>query len=245
MNSASLELKFIAERIRNRFGLIDSFENSVWDPKVMDVPPGHRFLVISPHPDDDAIGCMGTLLKLHDDGKSVRILYACMQTGNFSSDARLKEIENAVNESGILDYRLNNSSYPDLENLKDMIQTEISDFNPDAIFVPSPFENHNEHLRAFRAVVDILKDDDSIDIIMYEVWGALMPNLVIPVTETMDRKLSVIRMHKTQMEDIDYVKMTRGINEYRAAMNRISGYAESFLSLSGKDAHEILNRCIK
>ena len=235
MSSASLELKFITEKIRKRFRVIDSLEGTTWDPKVMDLPPGNRFLVVSPHPDDDAIGCMGTLLKLHDRGAKIRTLYASMQQGNFSADERLAEINAAIYESGILDHRLNRAAFPNTHDLKELISEEIADFQPDVIVIPSPFENHDEHLRSFHAVADLLENDQKTNVLMYEVWGALMPNLVVPSTETRDKKLSVIRLHGTQMADIDYVRMVRGINEYRAAMNRLNGYAESFLYMPGKD----------
>lgn len=242
MNSTSLELRLITEKIRNRFGVLDSFENTAWDAKILDQPPGNRFLVISPHPDDDAIGCMGTLLKLHDHGAEIRILYASIQEGTFSQSTRMQEIMMAIEESGICNYKLNNSHYPDMESLKRQIMAELSEFKPDTIFVPSPFENHNEHLRAYHALADILSDDDQTNVIMYEVWGALMPNLIVPISETMDRKLNIIRLHRTQMEDIDYVRMMRGLNEYRAAMNRLDGYAESFLYMSGKDMKKVFQR---
>lgn len=235
MHSASLELKFITEKLRRRFGVMDSLEGTAWDPKVMDVPPGNRFLVISPHPDDDAIGCMGTLLKLHDNGSEIRILYASIQTGNFTPDERMSEINASIKESDILNYRLNKTPFPNSADLKSIISDEIFTFEPDTILVPSPFENHDEHLRAFHAVADLLENNENINVLMYEVWGALMPNLVVPISETMEKKLSVIRMHGTQTEDVDYVRMVRGINEYRAAMNRLNGYAESFLYMPGKD----------
>lgn len=235
MHSASLELKFITEKLRRRFGVMDSLEGTAWDPKVMDIPPGNRFLVISPHPDDDAIGCMGTLLKLHDSGSEVRTLYASIQTGNFTLDERLSEINAAIKESDILNYRLNKTPFPNSADLKSIISDEIYTFEPDTILVPSPFENHDEHLRAFHAVADLLENNENINVLMYEVWGALMPNLVVPISETMEKKLSVIRLHGTQMDDIDYVRMVRGINEYRAAMNRLNGYAESFIFMPGRD----------
>lgn len=235
MHSASLELKFITEKLRRRFGVMDSLEGTAWDPKVMDIPPGDRFLVISPHPDDDAIGCMGTLLKLHDNGLEIRTLYASMQAGNFTPDERLFEINAAIRESGILNCRLNKASFPNSADLKSIISDEIFTFEPDTILVPSPFENHDEHLRAFHAVADLLENNENINVLLYEVWGALMPNLVVPISETMEKKLSVIRTHGTQMADIDYIRMVRGINEYRAAMNRLNGYAESFMYVPGKD----------
>ena len=57
----------------------------------MEIPPGNRFLVISPHPDDDVIGCGGTIAKLIDAGKEVRVVYMSIQT-DIQLTTRLDEI---------------------------------------------------------------------------------------------------------------------------------------------------------
>ena len=38
------------------------------DPRLISRPPGSHVLVLSPHPDDDAIGPGGTLVKQHEAG---------------------------------------------------------------------------------------------------------------------------------------------------------------------------------
>ncbi|NLK25230.1 MAG: hypothetical protein GX307_01465 [Euryarchaeota archaeon] len=58
-----------------------------------------------------------------------------------------------------------------------------------------------------------------------------MPNLVVPVSNVMERKLAAVREHGTQCADIDYVRLSRGINGYRAAASALDGYAEAFMHM--------------
>ncbi|MDW5563185.1 MAG: PIG-L deacetylase family protein [Methanomassiliicoccus sp.] len=233
IQAARLELKFIAEKMRNRFTVPDRLEGTAWSPKVMDLPPGERFLVLSPHPDDDAVGCGGTIIKLLDAGKAVRVVYFSMQEGNFTPEDRRKEIDAALAHLRVKDVRRRESAvFPSPKEAAATIDEEISAFKPDAVFMPSPFENHNEHIRTFESFLRAVEGrGDGPDAIMYEVWGALMPNLLVPVTGVWERKSTAIRDHGTQVREIDYTRSSQGLNGYRAASMAIDGYAEAFLYL--------------
>jgi LmbE family N-acetylglucosaminyl deacetylase len=233
MQAARLELKFIAEKMRNRFTVPERLEGTAWSPKVMDLPPGERFLVLSPHPDDDAVGCGGTIIKLLDAGKAVRVVYFSMQEGNFTAEQRRREIDAALLHLGVKDVRRRESAaFPSPKDAAAIIAEEISSFRPDGVFVPSPFENHNEHIRTFESFLGAVEGSgDGPDAIMYEVWGPLMPNLLVPVTKVWERKSAAVRDHGTQVKEIDYARAMQGLNGYRAATMALDGYAEAFLHL--------------
>jgi LmbE family N-acetylglucosaminyl deacetylase len=226
----------IAERLRNRFSVAGRLEGTAWSPKVLDLPPGHRFLVLSPHPDDDAVGCGGTIIKLLDSGAEVRVVYLSIQDGDFTRDLRRNEISQALGHLGVKDHRLREDEFPSAREAVGLISEELRSYEPDGVFVPSPFENHNEHLRTFEAylgAVDGVKERP--DALMYEVWGALMPNMLVPVDTVMPRKVQAILEHWTQVRDIDYVRVVQGMNGYRAATSGLDGYAEAFLHLPSAD----------
>ena len=197
----------------------------------MELPPGELFLVVCPHPDDDAVGCGGTILKLLDAGKKVRVIYLSIQEGNFTRKARLEEIHRALDRMGVTDHMLREDDFPSAREATDIVVRELGK-RYDGVFIPSPFENHDHHLRTFQACAEALRRTGTgPDIIMYEVWGTLMPNLVVPVSNVMERKLAAVREHGTQCADIDYVRLSRGINGYRAAASALDGYAEAFMHM--------------
>jgi hypothetical protein len=100
-----MELRFIAERIRQRVRRFSDFASTAWNPRLVDIPPGERFLVLAPHPDDDVIGCGGTILRLLAARKSVRIVYLSIQSSrDFSKTERLEEIAESLAILGVKDY---------------------------------------------------------------------------------------------------------------------------------------------
>jgi len=234
MRGASLELRLITERMRNRFSVPGRLEGTAWWPKVMDLPPGRRFLAVCPHPDDDAVGCGGTIIKLRDSGADVRVMYLSIQDGAFTRQERRDEIYAALGRLGVDDFALMEQEFPSPSDASEAIRRQLRAFNPDAVLLPSPFENHNEHLRTFEAFLPASKGWGG-DVVMYEVWGALMPNLLVPVTDVMDRKAAAIAEHGTQTRDVDYVKAARGMNSYRAAASGLEGYAEAFMHMTASD----------
>ena len=226
-----MELRLITEKLKNRFSVPGKLEGTAWSPKIMDLPPGERFLVIAPHPDDDAVGCGGSIIKLVDAGKQVRILFLSIQDGDFTREHRKGEIQRSIGHMGIVDHVLHEIPFPPSKEASRLIAQELSS-GYDAVFVPSPFENHDHHLRAFEACADALRSGGaSPDIIMYEVWGTLMPNLLVPIKDVMDRKVAAVKEHGTQCADIDYERVVRGINGYRAAASALDGYAEAFMHM--------------
>jgi LmbE family N-acetylglucosaminyl deacetylase len=245
VQSTKLELRLIAEKMRKRFSIPRRLEGTSWSPKIMDLPPGRRFLVVSPHPDDDAIGCGGTIIKLTDEGAEVKVVYLSMQEGDFTSKQRRVEIEAALGHLGVHDHYIREMSdmdFPSLSEATAIVLGEMERYNPDAVFAPSPFENHDQHLRTFEAVLRASASvDDPPDAILYEVWGTLMPNLIVPVSRVMPRKIRAIKEHGTQVSEIDYIRLAQGMNGYRAAASGLEGYAEAFMHLPSGDLEHIFS----
>lgn len=226
-----MELRLIMEKLRNRFTVPTRLEGTSWNPKVMELPPGERFLVVAPHPDDDAVGCGGSIIKLVDAGKKVRVAYLSIQEGDFTIEHRRGEISRALEHLGVADHVLHETPFPSARDASRIIAEELSS-GYDAVFIPSPFENHDHHLRTFEACADALRStDERPNLIMYEIWGTLMPNLLVPISEVMERKVAAIQEHGTQCADIDYERVARGMNGYRAAASALDGYAEAFMHM--------------
>lgn len=240
----SLELRLIKEKVSRRMQAA-TLVGSAWDPKTVELPPGERFLVVSPHPDDDVIGCGGTIIKARARGKAVRICYLSLPARDAPSpEARMAETEGALRLMGVTDFSIRREEFPaTVDAVAEHLSQEIERFGPDCVLVPSPLENQDQHLMAFEGHVKALSALKSeAATALYEVWNPLIPNMLVDVTAQMEAKLQGIAAHASQVKVVDYVRLAKGLSEYRAAMATLPGSVEAFLYLEKKDLLRMFGR---
>ncbi|MDD1755400.1 MAG: PIG-L family deacetylase [Methanomassiliicoccales archaeon] len=240
--SVKLELKLIYTKIAKRVGVGKSLAQSSWNPKFVDVPPGKRMLVLSPHPDDDAIGLGGTIIKLRERGLEVRVVYLSLPEDEVHTHVeRKKEALEALETMGVGDYSIPEGGFPEPGLLRDLIIKELKDYHPDLVFVPSPLENHNQHLATFSAYLEALKYVSDVDTALFEVWGMTVPNMAVDITLQAERKAKAISAHTSQTKLVDYITMSKALNQYRAISCGHPGQAEVFLWLDRKEMLKLFN----
>ena len=155
---------------------------------------GNRILVFAAHPDDEVLGCGGTIAFHRSKGNAVGV---CYLSEGISSRLSLKEFENknawskdlnereqmAKNASKILDFeiidflRLPNlrlKNLPLLDITKQLIKI-IKDFQPDTVYVNFPGDLNSDHGVMFEATYAALRPSNIHDvknILCYEVLSS-------------------------------------------------------------------------
>lgn len=213
-------------------------------PAIVETPPGSRVAVLSPHPDDDILGCGGVLAKHAKAGTSITSIY--MTDGRkgdptFSSEDELvmerqKEARAACEVVGITHLEFLRAPDQGLRvttKLVKQLEQILTKYNPNLIYTPFFLDNHIDHFETNRILVQAAKTLDPQTIIaMYETWTPLVsPDMVTEITGVMDIKEKAIRCHKTQMKVINFITAFRGLSAYRAAFARIEGFAEAFIHM--------------
>lgn len=220
--------------------------------KIVSPPDGDNVLVISPHPDDDVIGCGGTIIKHRKLGQRVTTLY--LHNGNRGNRQRIRdnsliskrkrEVQNAAQILGVeklifwgyADGKLT-ISRPIIEAMK----TLILQVKPEIFYLPSLLDDHPDHfmtnklfLTTYRKLQKEKKDYDidSTKIFAYEVWTPIYPNRLVDITEVMPQKRQALEQHQTQLRSRPYVEAMMSLNRFRSALNIDGGYAEAFFECS-------------
>jgi len=204
-----------------------------------------KVLVLAPHPDDEIIGCGGTLL-LHKLEKS-RI--KCVYLNRSEQSIFLKNIplnnRVALREKEVSDvagylcfenyyflYDVNIKS-PDNE-ASSALSDIVNSFNPDVLMLPWYGENHVEHklftllLKNTRLELGILKYSK---VLAYEVWSPIpIPTITIDITSVFPEKKFLLKKYKSMLKNMNYMAAMEGLNSYRSIYNQNGkGYAEVFL----------------
>lgn len=199
-------------------------------------------LVLAPHPDDEAIGCGGTICLHHDRGDRIFVVFLTsgeLGLKDISRERawriREKEAERSCETLGVSgfsflrypDWYLSDYSQPAAEALAGILTKE----SPSIIYLPHDGEWHPDHhisLTIARGALDAVPDC-APTLLTYEVWTPLSTYYhVEDVTGVMNRKLKAIRRHRSQVRALAYDRAIRGLNAYRGVTAGGCRYAEIF-----------------
>jgi LmbE family N-acetylglucosaminyl deacetylase len=206
-----------------------------------------RVLVISPHPDDESIGCGGTLRNHAVRGDEVRVVFLTSgEKGGHGrppdETARLREQEaraaaDLLGVGEIAFWREPDGAVRSTPGLVARMRDELTTFRPDVVYVPHDREQHPDH----RAAVELLRaalagpGAERPEVLMFEVWTPLESfDHVEDVSEAVAVKVAAIRAHASQCAAMKFDEAILGLNRYRGEMHSWPGgdYAEVFRRLT-------------
>jgi N-acetylglucosamine malate deacetylase 1 len=199
-----------------------------------------RVMVVAPHMDDEVIGCGGTLLLHRALGSEVRVVFVSDSSGAVDDPAlakKLRDIRHAemtkvrevlalesVVELGFPDGSLMRHE----EAIASRLAEELRTFRPAQVLCPFPTDSHADH----QATAVSLGRATQLagwqgEVLAYEVWSTLWPNMAVDIGAVGDEKARLIRMYASEMGDRDYAAALLGLNRYRGMQHRIE-LAEAF-----------------
>lgn len=204
-----------------------------------------HILVISPHPDDDAIGCGGTLYSHVVHGDSVYSIYLTSgEKGGHglsqeeTGPLREQEAKNAAQILGITQiefWRQPDGALCSTPELIEKLRNVVKSLQPQILYVTHEMEMHPDHKVAAEIVRNTLSDQDSSIIKplvrMFEVWTPLQSmDDIVDISPYIEVKIAAIRKHKSQCDVLRFDDAFRGLSRYRGEMFSWPqrGYAEIF-----------------
>ena len=216
----------------------------------IEAPEGTNFLVIAPHPDDEVLGCGGTVLKLTGGGAAVDVLLAT--TGASVADIRMRsvrrrEAERAAERLGVR--RLVSWDMPDNtlgtrhEQASAALLRLLEEERYDAVFLPSPLEAHDDHAATARifAQAQSQAPHDLPACYAYEVWTPLIPNRFVDISDWVEMKRAALAEYSSQLELKDLVAPCLGLNAYRALFGaQTTTHAEAFIHVTARQLSSLV-----
>jgi N-acetylglucosamine malate deacetylase 1 len=209
---------------------------------------GQQVLVVAPHPDDEAIGCAGTLLLHAQAGDRVCVAIATdggrsMAMTEHGSICRQRRLE--ANDAARLMQvdRLEWIGLPEGEwntpELQQALAALLEVIQPDIIYAPSRIDFHPEHFRVAHALALALGGSGSAAtrharLRIYQVQVPLNPlvtNLVADVSAVKSASEAALRAYVSQAGSIQGAYRQR---RYGASWHGIDGQAEEFCELTSQ-----------
>lgn len=195
-----------------------------------------EILIIAAHPDDEILGCGGTITKLSKNNiVSALILVDAItsRTGDFSNEERkdLKmETKNSHDIIGIKNTFF--ESFPDNEfdklpllNLIKTVSNYIEKIKPDIIFTHHHGDLNIDHRKTFQAVLTACRPQPNLkhpDIYCFEIpsatdWqtylgeNSFRPNIFIDISDTINLKLKALECYESEMRDYPHSRSIKGV----------------------------------
>jgi len=210
-----------------------------------------RIIVISPHPDDEAIGCGGTIAAHVDNGDIVHVIF--LTSGENGGHGRSSEEtintreEEAKVAANILDtadtefWKEPDGSFEASEINITRLVNKIKAFKPTLIYVPHYNEEHPDHKSAAllveRSINALNETLEKPAVYMYEVWTPMQKlDHIQDISSYVEIKRKAIEAHKSQCSVLNFAEAILGLNRYRGEMHSWPGgdYAEVFVKMNNK-----------
>jgi len=183
-----------------------------------------KILIVAPHPDDEVIGCGGTIAKYSRKGDEV---FLCIVTKAYKPDwseeflkNRPKEIEKAnkilsIKKTYFLDFPTAKLDTIPQKELNDSISNIVKEIDPEIVFAPYEGDLNKDHRLIFEAVLVATKPKPGSSVkrlLSYEnlsetEWGRsltkkmFIPNVYIDISDTLKEKLGAMKAYKSELKE--------------------------------------------
>lgn len=214
----------------------------------------NKVVVISAHPDDEVLGCGGTLLKHIEQKDEISwiIITNIFEENGFSKErvySRQLEIEKVAKQLGIKNlYKLD---YPTMQLEPGILPSVISkiskifgEINPEVIYVMNRSDAHSDHRVSFDAVIACTKSfryPSIKKVLMYECISetefapalperVFQPNYFVDITGHFSKKVEIMKIYASELGEHPFPRSIRNIEAlatFRGASVGVE-YAEAF-----------------
>jgi N-acetylglucosamine malate deacetylase 1 len=200
-------------------------------------------LVLAAHPDDEVLGCGGTIAKYAKQGEDiVSVIFSDGNPIKSSKDFIVKRRKESIAASKILGvsdtvflglpdnpFNHNISS----KKIKDRVQKIITKLKPRLIFTHSPDDPHPAHIAISKLATEI-NSETKADIYMFAIGNPFKlkqrdkPRMYIDISDTFEIKRKALQEFKSQEHILLYYKILSYMSSKISGLHSRHTYAEVF-----------------
>jgi len=225
-------------------------------------------LVIAAHPDDEVLGCGGTMLKhITESNATVQCMFVMVAAGvrhkpgsvEFKADTAKRESD-AIRVSQVLkcrppmflnfpSIRITRELYPDLSQ---SIERVVKDLSPNIVFTHNASDNNFDHRIVFEATMTACRPQKNMcidEILSYEVPSAtedyndglgrpFVPDVFVNIDKYVSTKNETLQIYQDEMRDFPFARSFD-------AIDNLAKYRGSMVNQSRCEAFKLIRRITK
>ena len=210
-----------------------------------DFPPPARVVVVAPHPDDETLGCGGSIAlhRMQGDPVTVIVVFdgalgAPGADGAARREAECRAAAELLLEPELEFWRLPEGHVPsthDMEAATSRLAARLEELRPERVYAPWPGDDHPDHRAVAACVLAAVARlaAPRPEVWGVEVWSDHAAEIVVDVSAAHERKLRALACHASQAGDgaLEAACRSRLERRARAFQGRASG-AEAFVRLA-------------
>jgi LmbE family N-acetylglucosaminyl deacetylase len=219
-----------------------------------------NILAIAAHPDDEVLGCGGTLARHAARGDRVEVLVVTRGAPELYSDEQVaalrKELETAHRILGVAAARFLDFPAPKLDQvpaheLADAIGKALADARPEIVFLPHRGDLHGDHRAVFGAALVAARPIGGSgvrEILSYETlseteWApptaedAFLPSVYVDVSGFLEPKKRALAAYRSQVREFPHPRSIEGVE----ALARLRG---STAGVPAAEAFQLIRKII-
>ena len=213
----------------------------------------NKVLIIAVHPDDETLGCGGTLLKHKANGDEIYwLICTTIDKSHPYYETREEEIaktNEAYDFDSVHNLRLKTMQVDEysMSELVGKISKVINEVKPTTIYLPFKGDVHSDHRKIFEASYSCTKSfryPFIKKIYMIETLSetefapstkedSFIPNVFVDISAFMDKKLEIMKVFESEISEHPFPRSERNLKALATLRGATCGceYAESFVLL--------------
>ncbi len=215
----------------------------------------NKVVVVTPHPDDETLGCGGVLLKHIAQGDQIYWLIITCAGNSFAHDKKMKrekEIEQVAEmyqfektyklgfETAMLDQIADSKLIGEISKV-------FREIEPNVVYVPYPSDIHSDHKAVFDATMACTKwfRYSSVEkVLAYETLSetdftinpdanTFRPNIFVNIKDYLEKKIEIMNIYESEISEFPFPRSEKAIRSLAYVRGAASGFeaAEAFMLL--------------
>ena len=212
-----------------------------------------KILIFAPHPDDETLGCGGTLFRHKQDGDDLYWVIVTCISKEFGwpidaikkRDAEIEAVGEKYGFKDIFNFGLPTTKIDTLP-VSDLIQ-KITDvlvkIEPEIIYMPFAYDVHTDHQligKTLQSTIKWFRHPYIKKVLMYETLSeteynfvdnrSFRPIVFINISNFLRDKIETMKIYKSEIDDFPFPRSEKTIRSLAALRGSQSGYkaAEAF-----------------
>jgi len=211
-----------------------------------------KILVVAVHPDDETLGCGGTLLRHRAAGDEIHWLIITEAGNDALKRRRINQIERVRHAYGFASVHALNFPTTCLDQLTTgalvgAIAKAVAAAAPEVVYLPFAYDPHSDHRIVFEAAYSctkVFRYPSVRRVLMMETVSetdfspaisgqTFVPNVFIDIAEQMEEKLSIAEIYEDELSSHPFPRSLEGLRALATVRGAVAGckYAEAFMLL--------------